>query len=229
MIHVRRLIDGLGRSVLLLLLFLAMINALCGQKKTNRASKKATPATQLASPKSYLVSDTSPIRRAIFDKQIRINPHLAGLYGTDTHVDTVGDLTVFLQSKQNCDFEKAVDSNGCIIVRYTDGLTKKICKGSLTEVITPDGRRHVSKYGNMTMFMYVMPIPAPPNPSDSDTAFNWLVAYHDNLMDEISALCSDNKDIISQFTVNEKAKCNGSLYKEIEYRTMFIEEFLKAK
>ncbi len=176
-----------------------------------------------------ILQDTSPIRKAIINKQIKVNPRLVYLYGHVPSVDTVADLDPYLRSKQNCDYEKAIDSNGCVLVKYTDGFTKKICDGQLVEVVMPDGKKHVSRFGNTKMYMYVTPLPPPPNPTNSDTAFNWLIAYNKNLLDEISGLFADDQDLVSRFMTREKDKCNGSLYKEIEFRTIFIEEFLKAK
>ncbi|MBA4167028.1 MAG: hypothetical protein H0X41_05715 [Chitinophagaceae bacterium] len=218
------------RQLPFLFLSLIAMKDATAQRKTIHATE--TTISRRASVSAMMNSaaqDTSPIRKAIFNKQIHVNPRLVYNYKNFSTTDTVWNLEPYLQSKANCDFEKAIDSNGCILVKYTDGLTKKICGGKLTEVVTPDGKKHVARLAGTTTYMYVMPIPPPPNPSDTDTASRWLTHYNGNLMDEISGLFADDENLINQFKTNEHAKCSNSLYKEIEFRTIFIEEFLKAK
>jgi hypothetical protein len=225
-----RLLFCMLKRMIVLFLFLIIIQSLVAQKikpGANHAAIITRPAVSTMA--ASLGPDTTPIRRAILNKQIHVNPHLIAGYKNFSNTDTVWNLDPYLQSKANCDFEKAIDSDGCILVRYTDGLTKKICGGKLMEVVTPDGKKHVARLGGTTTYMYVMPIPPPPNPSDSDTASRWLASYNANLMDEISGLFTDDKNMIAQYISSEKAKCKGSLYKQIEFRTIFIEEFLKAK
>lgn len=143
--------------------------------------------------------------------------------------DTVLDLNPFLVSKVDCDFIKSVDENSCILVKYKDGLIKRICNGKLTEVITPDGRRHILRNAPV-LYHEVMAIPFPPNPSASDDAYIWLKGYSQNLLSQISdELLHSNQQEINMYTSREQARCNNNIFKEIDFRVTFIEQFLKAK
>ena len=214
-------------KIILLLFFVVLFQGIAAQKKKviSATAKHIASTAVLASA----IPDTTPLRKAIFNRELSINPHMVKGYYTINATDTVWDLTPYLQSKVNCDYEKAIDSNGCVLVKYTDGLTKKICAGKLVEVVTPDGKKHVARLAGTTAYMYVMPVPPPPNPSDTDTAAHWLASYNTNLLDEISGLFADDQTLITHYMNKEEAKCKGSIYKQIEFRTIFIEEFLKAK
>jgi hypothetical protein len=218
------------KTVTLLFICIISLNNLSGQKTKAKIPTQtmSQPATA-TSATVYVAADTTPIRKAILKDQIRVNNDLYLKYNRVSTVDTVLDLGPFLQAKAGCDFERAFDDNGCVLVRYTDGFTKKICNGRVTEVITTDGRKHVSRFGNMNIKMYVIPVPAPANPSGSDNSYQWLVAYNQDLLDEISGLFGDSKAMIKKFSDNEQLKCKGNIYLEIQFRTILIGDFLKAK
>jgi hypothetical protein len=210
--------------VLLLLIFSTQSNF--GQKQVIKPQHtQAIDKKVLNAP----VADTSKVNKAMAEKQVTANAQLITAYNLHPEADTVWDLKPFLASKQNCDFEKAIDTNGCILVKYNDGLIKKICNGSVVEVITPDGKKHVARIAGSTFYHYVVRIPSPQNPSATDISYKWLVAYNENLLTEISVLLGDNQNLVTQFKNREKIKCEHNIYKEIEYRTLFIEEVLKAK
>ena len=214
--------------MILLLLCMVMYTAINAQKK-KVVSSTVGRQEELTGLRNHAVPDTTPLRKAIINRELSVNPHILEGYYANNPTDTVWNLQPYLQSKAGCDYEKAMDTSGCVLVKYTDGLTKKICGGKLVEVVTPDGRKHVAKLAGATAYMYVMPVPPPPNPSDTDTAAHWLSSYNANLLDEISGLFADNQTLINQYLGKEQSKCNGSVYKQIEFRTIFIEEFLKAK
>jgi len=77
--------------------------------------------------------------------------------------------------------------------------------------------------------MYVIPIPPPPNPANSDNSYKWLVGFNDDLLKEVSGFFGDDEASVNKFLDNEQIKCNGNIYQEIQFRTIFIDEFLKAK
>lgn len=174
-------------------------------------------------------ADTSPIRKAYYEKRLRTNIDLVRIAGSIQAVDTVPSLQPWLATKENCDFEKSLTPDGCIIVKYRDGFTKKVCKGQTTEVITPDGKKHVLRWGNSTVYMYVSGLPAPPNPDAQSPTYKWLANYNEGLMNDILLFLGNQADLVNQYKQNEAVKCTGNIYKQIEYRTIFIETFLEAK
>jgi len=174
------------------------------------------------------LADTSPVRKAYLERRIVINP---GLYKaiTQAPADTVKSLEPYLATKASCDFEKSVTPDGCILVKYKDGFIKKVCDGRVTEVVMPDGKKHVQKGGNQVAYMYVTPLPPPPNPGATNVAYKWLTNYNEGLMNDILSLLGNQQDLINQYKATETGKCGDSIYKQIEYRTIFIETFLEAK
>ena len=175
------------------------------------------------------VADTSPIRKAYIEKRLRTNTDLIRIIRRVNSVDTVPSLDPWLATKESCDFEKSLTPDGCIIVKYKDGFTKKVCKGKTTEIITPDGKKYVLRWGNTTAYMYVSGLPAPPNPDAQSATYKWLTNYNEGLMNDILLFLGNQADLIDQYKQNEAIKCSGNIYKLIEYRTIFIETFLEAK
>ena len=152
-----------------------------------------------------------------------------GIYNGDasySSVDTSYSADPYLESKASCEFQKTIDDDGCVIIKYADGLIKKVCKGNVREVITPDGKKHVIKV--MIAYQYVMKLPAPPNPTESDNSFKWVTSYNLSLMNEIKDHLTTDK-ALQDYLSRESNACNGNVYKEIEYRTIFLEEYLQAK
>ncbi len=219
--HLCQFIRGAGKQTALFVITISLSPVIFCQVTTTRVTSHGAMSAM------RVIADTSPVRRAIINRELLINPNIVKAFNYASITDTVADLRPFLQSKANCDFEKAVDSNGCIIIRYTDGLTKKICNGILKEVITPDGIRHITII--YTTYSFTMTLPPPPNPEQADISYQWISTYNDNLMKDITGALGDDSAMINQYNMNEAAYCKGSIYKQIEYRTMFLEEFLKAK
>jgi hypothetical protein len=116
--------------------------------------------------------DTSPIRKAIINNHLRINPGISEVFRNTAATDTVISLTPYLKTKSDCDFEKTIDNDGCIIIKYNDGFIKKSCDGNVVEVITPDGKKYVSRFGGYNILMAVLPIPPPPDPLSTDTDYS---------------------------------------------------------
>ena len=174
-------------------------------------------------------ADTSPIRKAYLERRLRTNTDLIRIAGHVQTVDTVPSLEPWLATKESCDFEKSLTPDGCILVKYKDGFTKKVCKGKTTEIIMPDGKKHVLRWGNSTAYMYVSGLPAPPNPDAQAPTYKWLTNYNEGLMNDILLFLGNQSDLIDQYKQNEAIKCSGNIYKQIEYRTIFIETFLEAK
>jgi len=173
------------------------------------------------------IIDTNRVRKSVVSRDAHVNTTL--IYGLRYNsVDTVYDLKPFLAQKAGCDFEKAVDTAGCVIVRYTDGFAKKICNGDVKEVTTADGRKHVLHWMPSTR-MYVMELPPPPNPGQADVAYQWLSNYSDSLMADIKVALGNKPGDIQHYSNNELLACKGNLYKQIEYRTIFLEQYLQAK
>lgn len=145
-----------------------------------------------------------------------------------TPADSVYDLQPFLQTKASCDFQKSRDEDGCIIIKYSDGFIKKECRGAVTEVTTPDGKRHVNKRPIMSLKMLVMKFP-PPNPLSSANDYEWLNNYNSDLLLTINSILENNQTLIKKYLSSEKMTCGTSIYNQIVYRSMTINDFLKAK
>jgi hypothetical protein len=177
----------------------------------------------------------SPVfRRAITDtaiRKIKVNDRVdvdermmnVNIYGT---TDTVWDLKPYIQTKATCDFVKTIEEDGCILVTYSDGFKKQICNGEVIEVTLANGKKYHKRAGPSLRHL-VMRIPVP-NPTGTETAYNWLVSYNAALLNDIKEyLVTDLA--LNTYLANEKAVCKGMFYKQIDYRTIFIQEFLKAK
>ena len=184
---------------------------------------------QVATMRVSQVADTSPIRRAHIEKRLRVNPRLAEEMkihkGT---IDTVPTLEPYLKEKAACDFEKSVDNEGCILIKYADGFIKKVCEGVTQEVITKDGKKYV-KRTYQTMKMEVQALPPPPNPSTADPVYKWINKVSEDLLSDVKLLMGNDNQLVTDYMSRENAKCNGSIYRRIEYRMIFIENFYEAQ
>ncbi len=181
--------------------------------------KTTTPATTYQ--RRSVIADTVPRRYHRADAVA-----MTADRGLQNTVDTSYSAEPFLISKKDCAFEKTIDNAGCVVIKYTDGLIKKMCGGYVTEVITPDKKRHIIRV--MVIQQLVMKIHPPANPAKTDNAFNWLTFYSNNLLKEIEKDIN-NTNLFNQYTSRENALCGDNIYKAIEYRTIFLEEFLGAK
>ncbi len=180
--------------------------------------------TRMTQARQRVLIDTSPKTNPMVSDRIKINDGILSIFNS---VDTVWDLTPYLQSKASCDYEKTMDNDGCIIVTYTDGFKKTICGGSVIDVTLSGGKKYVRRMGQ-SIKHEVMRIPPPSNPGPAEAAYTWLVQYNETLLNEIKKYLVTN-DAINKYSQNEKVVCKGMFYKQIEYRTIFLEEFLKAK
>jgi hypothetical protein len=144
--------------------------------------------------------------------------------------DTVLDLGPYLASKANCDFVTTIDTGGCVIVKYADGFTKKICHKVVTEVITADGHHYVSRHKkNTVIFLAIMQL-TPPNPNTTDVYYNWLKNYAASLLVDIKELLNkDPNSSINSYLAIEHENCGDNIYKQIEYRTSTLETVFLPK
>jgi hypothetical protein len=210
-------------SVLLLLLLLYQITTVA--QVINKQNKLLLKTKGKAA-----TSDSSAISRAIKNREILINPALIKIFTRPIHTDTVQmeEAEAMLEMKRACECEKYVDTAGCMMVHYADGLSKRICSGSLVEVITADGKRHIVRQPPR-MMMGVVKLRPPENPSTSDVSYQWLKVYSEELFGDVQALLQKNNKAIADFLSREKRSCENNVYRQVVYRTTFIEEFLKAR
>ena len=199
-----------------------------GQPATMKPRAATTTMQQPAMARAAAIADTSPARKAFIDRRLTINSGLYTRPGRLSSVDTVLNIDPYLQGNEGCDIEKSATPDGCVLVKYKNGFIKKICNGKVTEVTTPDGKKHVQRAMN-TAYMYVMGVPPPPNPGTQSNSYQWLSKYNDGLLQDILLFLGNQQSMIDQYNQNEDAKCQGNIYKQIEYRTIFIETFLEAK
>jgi len=171
-------------------------------------------------------ADTTPRRKVNVKDGIHVRKNNIPQIIPSGTTDTVWDLSPYLQEKVGCNFVKTIDDNGCIWVTYTDGFEKQICSGDLIEVKLANGKKYRRKSGQ-TIRHEVMRVPAP-NPTGTETAYKWLMSYNTDLLDDIKNLVG-TVNAFNIYLANERAVCNGMFYKQIDYRSIFIQEFLKAK
>lgn len=144
--------------------------------------------------------------------------------------DTVPSLEPFLQQKAACEFSKSIDADGNIVIRYADGFVKKLLQGKYPlEIITPDGVRHVPQRPPVrTEPMMVNQLP-PPLPPEADPLYKWLESFNNDLGDDIKRLMANSSYGWNGFVQDENRVCHNNLYKQIQFRTIFLAKFNAAK
>lgn len=169
--------------------------------------------------------DTTPIQRAYLTRKIKVNSSLLKMVNrAPLQPPQPGeDLGKYLEGRQDCNVEKSIDSNNCVLVKYPDGLIKKICDGKLTEIVTPDGKKHTVRV--YQVYMYVPKLP-PPQVSSSDPTYVWLASFNDELLKDIENLLNKDKDLINQYLQREGIQCQKDVFRQVEYRMTFMENFL---
>ncbi|MBS1606769.1 MAG: hypothetical protein JST42_29200 [Bacteroidetes bacterium] len=145
-------------------------------------------------------------------------------------VDSVTSLDGYLQMKADCDITKSIDDDGRIMIRYPDGFIKKFSNGIVVEVITPDGVRHVPKhpYYPPTIRLAVIQIP-PPVPGTNDPIYLWLVKFRADLETDIRRSIGGGDARWQQFLSDENTVCQNNIYKQIQFRTAFLENYATAQ
>ncbi len=136
------------------------------------------------------------------------------------------DGYTYLQTKQYCEFDKSVDDEGCVVIHYGDGGSKKLCKDMLVEVVTPDGLRHPIRANSIKK--YVMKLDPPNNPSQTDVTYKWISGFNAEALNDISKLLKTDADL-NKYLKREYASCKDNVYKQMEYRSIFLQEYYKAK
>ena len=207
-----------GKIIFLLLSFLLYTQLIFSQiQNIHNVTETST--------KHILVADTGQIIKSTHQNASQRADNYKQKYLLN-FVDTAYSTEPYLVSKKDCEFVKSIDADGCVIIRYSDGLVKKVCNGYISEVITQDGRLHIIRPPNYVRD-YVMRVPYPPNPAATANSSDWLNAYNLSLLDKIEKLLKNNATI-KEYQSREKANCRGNIYREIEYKTIFLEEFFKA-
>jgi len=144
-------------------------------------------------------------------------------------VDSVANLNVYLQMKADCEITKSIDDDGKIFIRYPDGFIKKFSNGIIVEVITPDGVRHVPKYTYYpSIKLAVIQIP-PPVPGANDPIYIWLVKFRSDLETDIRRSIGGGDAGWQKFLNDESKVCQNNIYKQIQFRTAFLENYATAQ
>lgn len=145
-------------------------------------------------------------------------------------VDTVLNLDAYIQMKADCQVTKSMDDDGSILMRYPDGYTRKFSNGVIIEVITPDGVRHVPRKFPYTphMLLAVIQIP-PPVPGINDPVYKWLAKFKSDLESDIREAIGGGDSRWSVFLSDESDACGDNIYKQIQFRASFLENYGKAK
>lgn len=192
---------------------------------TAAAAQISRTKTEVGSPVLRRAITDTTIRKIKVNDRVDVDKRMMNVntYGT---TDTVWDLKPYMQTKATCDFVKTIEEDGCILVTYSDGFKKQICKGEVIEVTLANGKKYRKRAGPSLRHL-VMRIPVP-NPTGTETAYNWLVSYNAALLNDIKEYLGTDL-AFNTYLASEKAVCKGMFYKQIDYRTIFIQEFLKAK
>ena len=138
------------------------------------------------------------------------------------------DLTPYYREKDNCQSWVNVSCNGSIIVTYSDGTKKIAWNAKVEEVITPDGIKHIQKPRPPCHNCYVVRRTLPLNPDANSKEGMWLQQFNEQLIQDISTLLGDEQ-MYKYYQKRETVESNGNVYKQMELRTTFIEEYSKAK
>jgi hypothetical protein len=206
-------------------LFLLLCFQLACSSQPPVKKEKATAVMPVSAYKTQnavaIRTDTTPIQRAYLARKIRVNPSLQKIVSRAPLQPPGEDLGKYLQSRQDCNVEKSIDSNNCVLVKYPDGLIKKYCDGKLTEIVTPDGKRHALNQ----VYMYVPKLP-PPQVSSNDPTYVWLASFNDELLKDIQNLLNKDQDLINQYLQREGLQCQKDVFRQVVYRMTFMENFL---
>lgn len=211
-IHLNRILK------FLLLLILGSIQ----QQTIGQTRMKAKPLTNQKSA-VRLAIDT-PFRKNKIEIQDNTTVTVTG-----KNIPVMGseeDGYAYLQTKKYCEFEKAVDDDGCVVIQYVDGGSKKICNDFLVEVITPDGLKH--RITNYTFKQFVMKLDPPNNPPQNDVTYKWISGFNTEALKDISKLLKTDTDL-NKFLKREYTICKDNVYRQMEYRSIFLQEYYKAK
>lgn len=161
-----------------------------------------------------------------FKKSMMVKTNMAI---SNAPVDSVASLSGFLQMKADCEITKSIDDDGKISIRYPDGFIKKYSNGTVVEVITPDGVRHVPKYTYYpSIKLAVIQIP-PPVPGANDPIYIWLVKFRSDLETDIRRSIGGGDARWQQFLSDENTVCQNNIYKQIQFRTAFLENYATAQ
>jgi hypothetical protein len=196
---------------------LSMLSLLCMlSAPAQKVKKPGIPQTAVPINQHAVTADTLPHMKA----KARFD---------DRKVDSVVSLDSYLQMKADCEVVKTLDRDGSILIRYPDGFTKKYYYGLVVEVITPDGIRHVPKrrpYIPHTRIAIIR-IP-PPVPPASDPLYKWLWQFNSDLEIDIRGSIGGGQARWNEFIADENDACGDNIYKQIQFRTSFLENFGKA-
>ncbi len=144
-----------------------------------------------------------------------------------TRVDTVTSFEQLLQMKSDCETVKTLDADGSILIRYPDGFSKKMNNGALIEITTADGVRHVTRRMPYTPVIHLAVIKVPPPiPGPNDPLYKWLKEFNTSLESDITDLIGQSG--WSQLLSDESEVCNNNIYKQIQFRTKFLENYSTA-
>jgi len=215
---------GMGMLLSLLLFFqLTSIAQVPIQKA--KATAVMPPAVYKKEKTVAMATDTTPIQRAFLARKFRVNPGLLKIVSqAPVQPPQLGENPQkYLESRQDCNVERSIDSNNCVLVKYPDGLIKKICDGKVTEIVTPDGKKHIIPVFSMKMYVPTLP---PPNLNSNDPTYKWLAGFNNELLKDIEKLLNMDQGLINQYLLREGTQCKQDIFQQVVYRMTFMENFL---
>ena len=208
------------------IVFVCSLSQVAAQGKLKKPVYTQQPVYET---KRNMQTDTVPQKKQLrYSDQWQIKQQMkAKTNFNNVPVDTVTSFDAFLQMKAGCETVKTLGDDGSILIRYPDGFTKKMYDGLLVEVITADGVRHVPKRRpyKPTLYLDIIRIP-PPVPGINDPLYKWLNDFNQSLESDIRDLIG--KTGWGQFLGDESEVCNNNIYKQIQFRTKFLENYSTA-
>ncbi|MCY7422645.1 MAG: hypothetical protein LH478_12985 [Chitinophagaceae bacterium] len=202
------------------LLLLALVSV--HEQTTGQAKMRARTLTNQNNA-VRLATDSPSTKRNV---EIQNNKTISASSRNIVAMGNETDGYAYLQSKKYCGYEKSVDDEGCVVIQYVDGGAKKLCNDMLVEVMTPDGIKHPIRTNSIQQ--YVMKLDPPNNPPQTDVTYKWISGFNAEELNEISKLLKTDA-AINQYLKREYANCKDNVYKQMEYRSIFLQEYYKAK
>ena len=110
--------------------FLLLLTLVIMQEQTTGQGKMKAKINTNQNNTVRLATDSPSIKRNV---EIQDNQKISA---TSRNIIAMGNEKEgddYLQTKKYCEFDKSVDDDGCVVIHYVDGGSKKLCNNMLVE------------------------------------------------------------------------------------------------
>lgn len=147
------------------------------------------------------------------------------------------DLSKYLKGRTVV--RQSVDTSGCLLTYYDDGLIKRACGKDLASVRTPDGVEHFPPPKTILYSMTYTVCP-PNNLPSTDPMLDWLKRYNESLLTFINQLLGGDAQAVKNYQTTEDkvVKAHQSspqnaqgnyLFERMAFRSDFIEKMANSR